>query len=89
MRVAPEWCTSFQNFEAENFRPRHNVPPLPMALHRPVKKAVPWKRGRGEYTRNGWYFEGLLASADSGVEVIRVSRLRIAQALGFPVVPDV
>lgn len=30
-----------------------------------------------------------MASVDNGVEVIRVSMLRIAHALGFPVVPDV
>jgi hypothetical protein len=39
--------------------------------------------------RKGLYFVGLFASRESGVEVISVSMLRIAQALGLPVVPEV
>lgn len=39
--------------------------------------------------RKGKYFWGLLASADDKVPVKIMWWLRIAHALGFPVVPDV
>ena len=54
-----------------------------------MKKPVPWKRGRGEYVRRGKYFFGLARSWGRGLEVTIIWLLRIPQALGFPVVPDV
>ena len=39
--------------------------------------------------RRGKYLEGLEASREVGVAVRHIRWLRIAQALGFPVVPEV
>lgn len=81
--------TSLKNLDDENFLARHKVPEAPREAQIPVKNAVPWKRGRGEYVRRGKYFFGFDMSREVGVAVTHIWWLRIAQALGLPVVPEV
>jgi hypothetical protein len=67
----------------------HMVEPVPIVYATHVKKAVPWNNGNGEYIRSGKYLEGEQASWETVVDVTQTRWLRIAQALGLPVVPDV